>query len=101
MSGKWKWGVLALVLILAGAGFYFIRPVLGMAGVASEYVARRACLCVFVGGGDLPTCMLTMPDMLWQVEAELLEEERAVRARLSFLAQRTAHHRGGLDCTLD
>jgi len=36
-----------------------------------------------------------------QVEAELLEEERAVRAWISFVAERTARYDGGSSCTLD
>jgi hypothetical protein len=39
--------------------------------------------------------------MVSGVEVELLEEERAVRARISFVAERTARYDGDSACTLD
>jgi hypothetical protein len=36
-----------------------------------------------------------------QVDAELLEEEKAVRAWISFVAERTARYDGSSACTLD
>jgi hypothetical protein len=42
-----------------------------------------------------------LPDALRQVDIELLEKEKAVQAKLSFLAERTSRHRGRLDCTID
>jgi hypothetical protein len=39
--------------------------------------------------------------MVAQVEAELLEEERAVRAWISFVAERTARFDGDSACTLE
>ena len=71
------------------------------AGAAAEYVARRACLCVYVSERSLARCLVEMPDMVSQVDAELLEEERAVRAWISFVAERTARYDGSSACTLD
>jgi len=39
--------------------------------------------------------------MVAQVDAELLEEERAVRAWISFVAERTARYDGSSACVLD
>jgi len=102
MPGQWKWiAVVLLLLLLAGAAFFSVRPILQQAGAAAEYVARRACLCVYVSERSLARCVVEMPGMVSQVDAELLEEERAVRARISFVAERTARYDGRSACTVD
>ena len=101
MLGRWKWMVLALLLLVVGMAYYTVRPVLQQAGAAAEYVARRACLCVYVGERSLARCLVEMEGMMSQVEAELLEDERAVRAWISFVAERTARYDGSSACTLD
>jgi hypothetical protein len=42
-----------------------------------------------------------MEGMVAQVDAELLEDEKAVRAWISFVADSTARYDGGSACTLD
>ena len=101
MVGRWKWILLGLLLVVAAMVFFALRPVVHQAGAAAEYVARRACLCVFVSQRSLASCLVEMPDMVTQVDAELLEEEKAVRARFSFIAERTARYDGSSGCTLD
>jgi Ni,Fe-hydrogenase I cytochrome b subunit len=101
MSGKWKWVAVVLVVVLVGAGFYFGRPIVQSAGFAAEYVAKRACLCVFVSGRELVPCLIEMPEVVAAVEVEVLEEERAVRAWISFIAERTARYSEDSGCTLD
>jgi hypothetical protein len=101
MSGKWKWLVLGIVVIAGAVGVYLGRPIVHAAGAATEYVARRACLCVYASGRSLPACIVEMPEQVSSVEAELLPEERAVRARISFIAVRTARYREGSGCPLD
>ena len=75
MARRWKWIALALLLLVAGAAFFRLRPVLHQAEAAAEYVARRACLCVYVSERSLASCLAEMPGEVWQVEAELLEEK--------------------------
>ena len=101
MSGRWKWIALVLLLLVAGMAYYSVRPVLHQAGAATEYVARRACLCVYVSQRSLARCLVEMEDVVAQVDAELLEEEKAVRAWISFVAERTARYDGSSACTLD
>jgi hypothetical protein len=101
MAGRWKWIVLALLLVVAGMAFFRVRPILHQAGAAAEYVARRACLCVYVSERSLARCLVEMPGMVSQVDAELLQEERAVRAWISFVAERTARYDGSSACTLE
>jgi hypothetical protein len=101
MAGRWKWVAIALVLIVAVAGVYFALPVVRGAAFATEYVAKRACLCVFVSERPLTLCLIEMPEVMAQVEAEVLEEERAVRARISFIAEDTARYSEGSGCVLD
>jgi len=101
MAGRWKWIALVLLLLVVGMAVFSVRPILHQAGAAAEYVARRACLCVYVSERSLARCLVEMPGMVSQVEAELLEEERAVRAWISFVAERTARYDGISACTVD
>ena len=101
MAGRWKWIALVLLLLVLGMAYYTVRPVLQQAGAATEHVARRACLCVFVSERSLARCLVEMESEVSQVEAELLEEDRAVRAWISFVAESTARYDGSSACTLD
>jgi hypothetical protein len=101
MAGRWRWIALALLLLVLGMAYYTVRPVLRQAGAATDYVARRACMCVFVSERSLSRCLVEMETEVAQVDAELLEEEKAVRAWISFVAESTARYDGGSACTLD
>ena len=101
MAGKWKWVAVVILVLTAGGAFYFGRPIVQFAGVAAEYVAKRACLCVFVSERPLGRCIVEMPEMLAAVEAEVLEKEQAVRAYISFVAERTARYSEASGCVLD
>ena len=101
MLGRWKWIVLALVLVVVGMAIYTVRPILDQAGAATEYVARRACLCVYRSERSLTQCLVEMPGIVAQVDAELLQEEQAVRAWISFVAESTARYDGRSGCTLE
>ena len=101
MAGRWKWIALVLLLLVVGMAYYSVRPILQQAGAATEYVARRACLCVYVSERSLARCLVEMESMVAQVDAELLEEEKAVRAWISFVAETTARYDGSSACTVD
>jgi len=101
MLGRWKWIALVLLLLVMGMAYYSVRPILRQADAATEYVARRACMCVYASERSLARCLVEMESMVAQVDAELLEEERAVRAWISFIAERTARFAGDSACTLE
>ena len=101
MLGRWKWIGLVLLLVVVGTAYYSVRPILQQADAAAEYVARRACLCVYKSERSLARCLVEMESMVAQVDAELLEEERAVRAWISFIAEHTARFDGDSACTLE
>ena len=101
MRGRWKWIALVLLVLVVGMAYYSVRPILQQAGAATEYVARRACLCVYVSERSLARCLVEMESMVAQVDAELLEEEKAVRAWISFVAETTARYDGRSTCTVD
>jgi hypothetical protein len=101
MAGRWKWIALVLLLVVGGMAYHSVRPILQQAGAAADYVARRACMCVFVSERSLARCLVEMESEVSQVDAELLEDERAVRAWISFVAESTARYDGGSACTLD
>ena len=101
MAGRWKWIALVLLLLVVGMAYYTVRPVLRQAGAATDYVARRACMCVFVSERSLARCLVEMETEVAQVDSELLEDEKAVRAWISFGAESTARYDGGSACILD
>ena len=89
------------MLVVAGMAIYTVRPILDQAGAATEYVARRACLCVYRSERSLTQCLVEMPGVVAQVDAELLKEERAVRAWISFVAETTARFDGNTGCSVE
>ena len=101
MKIGWKWIALIVVVLLAAGGIYVARPILRQAQAATAYVAQRGCLCVFASGRSLAACQAEMPEMVVLVEAELLEEKRAVRAFIPYVVERTARYREGGGCPLD
>ena len=101
MKISWKWIALAVFALLLAGGFTVGRPVLREARGAAAYVAQRSCLCVFAGGRSLAACRAEMPEMVVQIEAELLGEERAVRAFVPYVVERTARYQEGGGCPLD
>jgi hypothetical protein len=101
MAGKWKWFALVLLAIVIGVAVYSVQPVLRQAKFGTDYVAKRACLCVFASERPLVHCILEMPEVMGQVEAQVLEEEKAVRANISFVASSTARYSEDAGCRLD
>lgn len=100
MKISWRWTALIAVALLVAGGLYVARPILHQAEAATTYVAQRGCLCVFASGRSLAACRAEMPEIVVQVEAELLEKERAVRAFIPYLVERTAYYREGGGCPL-
>jgi hypothetical protein len=101
MGGNGKWVALALLAIVIAVAVYTVQPVLRQARFGTDYVAKRACLCVFASERPLVHCILEMPEVMAPVEAQVLEEEKAVRANISFIASSTARYSEGAGCTLD
>ena len=101
MKISWKWMALAVFAALLAGTFYIGRPILHQARGAAAYVAQRGCLCVFASGRSLAACRAEMPEMVVQVQAELLEDGRAVRAFIPYLVERTARYQEGGGCPLD
>jgi hypothetical protein len=97
----WKWIAIVVVVLVVGVGVYLARPIVYAAGIATEYVARRSCMCVFVSGRTLPACIAEMPQDVSGVEAEVIPEQAAIRAHISFIAERTARYDGGSACTVE
>lgn len=101
MKIGWKWIALIAIALLVAGGFFVVRPILREAGAAAAYVAQRGCLCVFASGRSLAACRAEMPEIVVQIEAELLEDQRAVRAFIPYLVERTARYREGGGCPLE
>jgi hypothetical protein len=92
---------LLCVVALAVTAAYYGPGMRQMARIGAGYVAKQVCSCVFVGGRDLAACRADLRPRAERVQAEVLLPERAVRAWLPLLAERTARHHAGSGCTLE
>ena len=96
-----KWGAIAGFWLILVAGALAHRYAAGAVEVGAGYVAKEACSCIFIGGRELESCRHDMPDMMDDVDAEVLADERAVRAFVTGLGERIARFEpDGGGCTL-
>ena len=92
---------LLLAAALGAAGLYYGPGMRQLARVGSGFVAKQVCSCIFVGGRDLAACRADLRPRAERVEAEVLGAERAVRAWVPLLGERTARYRDGSGCALE
>lgn len=99
--GRGKLWLFALVLVVAGAAWWFRAPIAGYSGVSTAYAARVACSCRFIGGRDLADCG---KDMLAGMELVTLSQDleaKSVTARFPLISSTTATYREGYGCVLE
>ena len=98
---------LALLAVLVGAGVWlrFLDPTLAQARVATGYLAKTVCSCMFVEGQGLEACradaLLDRGEALSRVRIAADARGRRVRASLFPLAFDTASFEEGYGCTLN
>ena len=93
--------LIAIVVGLAAALWFWRAPIAGYTGAGTAYSARVACSCRFVAGRDLKDCA---KDRLAGMELVSLSEdaeERSVTARFPLIASDTARYREGYGCVLE
>jgi hypothetical protein len=96
-----KWGALAgfWVLLIVGALVY--RYGAKQVEIGAGYVAKEVCSCVYVGGREYQSCRLDVPEFMDLIDAEVLDDEQAVRAFVTGLGERVARYSDdGGGCTL-
>ena len=96
-----KWASLAGFWLILVVGALVHRYAAGAVEIGAGYVAKEACSCIFIAGRELESCRQDMPEMMDSIEAEVLREERAVRAFSTGLGERIARYAtDGGGCTL-
>lgn len=95
------WLGIALVVLAVGGAAWFVPGLRQRSYMGSGYVAKHLCSCVFVAGRELGDCRADLAPNTEAVRAEVLAADRAVRAWVPLLAQRTARYSDGTGCTLE
>lgn len=95
---KTGWIAIAVFWVLLVGGVLVYQRLSRAAEVGAGYVAKETCSCIFVGGRDMASCRPDVPASMDGVRAEKLPD--GVRARVPYLADRTARYRPGFGCTL-
>lgn len=99
-TSRGLWILLAIVAVIAAAGWYFRAPAQGYAQASVAYSARVACSCRFVAGRSLEDCK---KDKIAGMELVTLADDaqaKSVTARFPLIASDTATYREGYGCVL-
>ncbi len=91
----------ALLAALVAAAAYYGPRLRQQGRLGSGFVAKQVCSCMFVGGRDLAACRADLRPRAERVQAEVLLPERAVRAWVPLLGERTARYHDGTGCSLE
>jgi hypothetical protein len=60
---RWIWiGVLALAVLVIGAGAWASRGQVAYANIATGYAAKQTCSCLHVSGRTLDSCLADFPE---------------------------------------
>lgn len=100
-SRTWTYSLLALVLIVATAGWYFRAPIRGLTTTGAAFAARTACACRYVAGRTLEDCKKDFEPGMAVVFLSDDEAGKAVTGWVPLLASDTARYRDGFGCVLD
>ena len=96
-----KWGSLAAFWVLLVGGALAHRYASQRVEIGAGYVAKEVCSCIYVGERDFESCRPDVPSIMDRIEAEVLADERAVRAFVPYLGERVARFSDdGGGCTL-
>jgi hypothetical protein len=97
----WLRGVLAALVVLAGAYWFWREPIDGYSSAGASYAAHSVCSCRYIGGRDLASCKGDLTGTLALAFVSEDEDEHTVTARIPPLSSQTAHLREGYGCVLD
>jgi len=94
--------VLLVLAVGAGALAWFYRePIVGLTTTGTAFGARTACSCRYVAGRAIGDCQKDFEPGMEVVFLSDDEEDKAVTARVPFVARDTARYREGFGCVLD
>ena len=93
--------IIAGVLAVLGFGLwhFFLKDQVAFADVASAYVAKQTCSCVFVAERELASCLTDFTQDVSQLD--VTQAEGRVTASALGLISSTAIHQPDLGCVLE
>ena len=97
----WPQVLLALIVLVAAAGWFYREPIAGLTTTGAAFGARTACSCRYVAGRSLADCKKDFEPGMELVFLSDDEETKSVTARVPLLASDTARWREGYGCVLD
>jgi hypothetical protein len=81
---RWIWvGVLAVGILLVGAGAWASRGQVAYASIATGYAAKQTCSCLHVSGRTLDSCMAEFPEDARE-NISVTQDGNTVRASVLF-----------------
>jgi hypothetical protein len=98
---KWPRITLALVVLVAGTGWFYRAPIEGYTVTGTAFGARTACSCRYVAGRDIDDCEKDFEPGMEVVFLSDDPETKSVTARVPLLASATARYRDGFGCVLE
>lgn len=103
---RWIVAVVAAAILAAGGAFWlaFLGPTVAQARIATGYLAKTVCSCVFVGGETLDRCksdaLLDRSPQMARIEVTLEAGRKQVRAHFFPFPSDTAIFEEGFGCRL-
>ena len=97
----WPQLTLGVVLLAAGAAWFYRAPIAGYTSVGTAYGARTACSCRYVAGRPIGDCE---KDFEPGMEVVFLSDDpatKSVTARVPLIASASARYRDGFGCVLE
>ena len=97
----WPQVLLALIVLVAAAGWFYREPIAGYTTTGTAFGARTACSCRYIAGRPLEDCEKDFEPGMEVVFLSEDEEEKSVTARVPLIASATATYREGFGCVLE
>lgn len=92
--------LLVIAVILAAVLAFNLSYIKGLLDVGTNYGARVACSCHYIGGRDLDDCSKDFEPGMEMIGLSLNEEARRITASVPFMESATAEFREGWGCVL-
>jgi hypothetical protein len=97
----WPQVLLALMVLIAGAGWLYREPIAGYTTTGTAFGARTACSCRYIAGRGLEDCEKDFEPGMEVVFLSDDPETKSVTARVPLIASATATYREGFGCVLE
>lgn len=95
------WSVLAIVIALIAAAFFYVRAMRPQLELGTAYAARVGCACRYIGNRPLKDCTKDFEPGMETIRLSENAAEKSVTASVPLLASRTARFDPLLGCQPD